>query len=221
MTAALDYWQRHYADDFHFGRGTEQILTMLTALPAVHRWYDLGSGSESLLWAAAVNAAHLAAVDADPRRLHILHRFAAARTPRGVHRTALHLCGRTDEQAFTSRCQALGALIHADCLTGGPPAGLLEGSADLVTQFGLLGLCPDEPHFIACFTGLHRLTAEQGWIAGANWVAADNTGRVELSEPLYRHAAAQAGIHLHTLTRTPSTDPEFPAVWMYLGRRTA
>lgn len=220
MTRAADYWQRHYADEFLFGQGTEQILTMLTAIPACHRWYDLGSGSESLFWATALHAEHLTAVDADPERLSILHRYAAAGQPRGVHRTALDLCGRTDPNAFTDRCRSLSALIHADCLTTAAPVGLLDHSADLVTQFGLLGLCRDEQHFLDCFTSLHRLATDTGWVAGANWVAADSTGRVALYEQLYRHAAHLAGLELHTLTRTASTDPDFPTVWMYLGRRT-
>ncbi|WP_059008003.1 hypothetical protein [Streptomyces specialis] len=84
--AADAYWQRHYAGAFRFGEGTEDILAALTHLPPAASWADLGSGSESLLWAGALRAGRLTAVDADPARLALLARFAARARPRPVHR---------------------------------------------------------------------------------------------------------------------------------------
>lgn len=223
-TNAAEYWQRYYAEDFEFGLGTEDILAMLMQIPPVGNWADLGCGSESLLWAIALRAQRLVAVDADPHRLAILRHFAAQAQPRGMHTTALRLCGRTGAGDFTARCRSLAATITANCLTGRWPSGphLPLASFDLVTQFGLLGLCPDAEQFTANFEQLHHLLAPGGWTAGANWIARDATGRVELTEQLYRNAAARAGVHLLLLHRIPSADPEFPAVWTYVGqtRRT-
>jgi hypothetical protein len=42
------YWRRYYAERFRFGLGTEDILMQM---PPVDSWADLGSGSESMLWA--------------------------------------------------------------------------------------------------------------------------------------------------------------------------
>jgi hypothetical protein len=181
---------------------------------------DLGSGSESVLWAIALRAQQLTAVDTDPERLVILRDFTATGRPRGVHRTALALCGRTP-QDFARRCRSLHATVTADCLTGLMPAHpcLAEGETELLTQFGLLGLCRDERHFTTCFTSTHRLLTPGGWAAGANWVPRDLAGRVALDEPLYRQAAARTGIHLQLIQRLPSADPDFPAVWIYIGRK--
>ncbi len=217
---AHEYWRRYYAEQFRYGQGTEDVLTSLMHIPPVDTWVDYGSGSESLLWAIALRARRLIAVDLDPARLDILRQFAHSAQPRGVHTTALRLCGRSDPDAFASRCQSLTGLVLADCLTGRVPTELAEESLELVTQFGLLGLCRDIAHFTDRFTELHRVLSPGGWCAGANWVAREQTGRVQLTEALYQHAARQAGIHLLLLHRVPSTDPDFPAVWIYIGRRT-
>ncbi len=216
-----EYWKRYYAEQFRFGLGTEDILAALVQIPPVNRWADLGSGSESVLWAIGLRAQRLVAVDAEPERLAILREFAAAGRPRGIHRTVLHLCGRTDPDAFVSRCQSLEATVTGDCLTGYPPTNpnLAVEGFELVTQFGLLGLCRDEQHFTDSFTATHRLLVPGGWAAGANWVARDPAGRVEITEPLYEQAAARAGIGLLVTRRVPSADPEFPAVWTYVGRK--
>lgn len=219
---AQEYWRRYYAERFQFGLGTEDILAALMQIPPLGTWVDLGCGSESMLWAIALRARRLVAVDADTPRLEILRQFTAAGRPRGVHTTALRLCGRTHPHDFATRCRSLTAVIEADCLTGPWPADprLAPGSVELVTQFGLLGLCRDAEHFAASFTRIHRLLAPDGWAAGANWVARDPGGRVELSEQLYRDAAARAGVHLLLLHRIASADPDFPAVWIYVGHTT-
>jgi hypothetical protein len=179
VTGAREYWEQYYAERFQFGRGTEDILAMLTRIPPVDRWVELGCGSESMLWAIGLRARRLTAVDAEPARLVILREFTTAAHPRGVHRTALALCGRTEPDAFTACCASLEATIALDCLTGNPlrdPA-LPEGGFELITQFGLLGLCRDTDHFQRCFTAAHRLLAPGGWSAGANWVTRHPVGR--------------------------------------------
>ncbi len=216
-----EYWERYYAEQFRYGLGTEDILAALMQIPPVDRWVDLGSGSESMLWAIGLRTNSLVAVDAEPERLAILRGFTTAGRPRGIHRTALALCGRTDPDAFAARCRSVQATVTADCLAGHPVTDpyLAEDGFELVTQFGLLGLCYDERHFADCFTAAHRLLAPGGWAAGANWVARDPVGRVELTESLYRRAAARAGIDLLLTLRVRSADSDFPAVFTYLGRK--
>lgn len=220
VTGPEDYWQRYYAEEFRFGEGTEDVLAALTQIPPVSTWADLGSGSESMLWGIALRARRLVAVDADEQRLKILRQFTTAGRPRGVHTVALGLCGRTDPGDFQERCQSLSALVRADCLAGSLPADphLTPGSFGLVTQFGLLGLCRNANHFKSSFAAIHALAAPDGWTAGANWVARNPRGRVELTEHLYRSAAAHAGVRLMLLNRITSADPDFPAVWIYVGR---
>lgn len=223
VAGAQEYWRRYYAEEFRFGLGTEDILATLMQIPPVDTWVDLGCGSESMLWAIALRARRLTAVDADPQRLGLLRRFVATGQPRGIHTTALRLCGRTQPDAFATRCRSLSAMIEADCLAAPLPTDppLTPGSFELVTQFGLLGLCRDTQHFTTSFVHLHRLLAPGGWVAGANWVARHPQGRVELSEHLYRDAAARAGVHLLLLHQITSADPDFPAVWIYLGHTTS
>lgn len=221
---AQEYWRSYYADQFHFGQGTEDILAALMQIPPVDSWADLGCGSESMLWATALRARRLIAVDVDAQRLEILRQFAAAERPRGVHTTALQLCGRTDPGEFLARCRSLAALVWANCLAGQLPVDphLAPGSVELVTQFGLLGLCRTAEQFTTSFATIHTLLAPGGWTAGANWVARHPAGRVALTEPLYRAAASRVGVHLLLLNQIPSADPDFPAVWTYVGqtRRT-
>jgi hypothetical protein len=220
VTNAQEYWQRYYADQFHYGLGTEDILATLMQVPPVDNWVDLGAGSESMLWAIGLRARRLVAVDVNPHRLEILRQFTTSGQPRGTHTTALQLCGRTHPDDFTARCRSLTALVHTDCLAGPLPHDphLTPGSFDLVTQFGLLGLCRDANHFTTTFTHLHRLAAPGGWVAGANWGTRNPRGRVELTEQLYQDVAARAGVRLLLLHRFPSADPDFPAVWTYVGQ---
>ncbi|AOS66065.1 methyltransferase domain-containing protein [Actinoalloteichus hymeniacidonis] len=215
---ANKYWRRYYAERFRFGLGTEDILAALMTIPPIPTWVDLGCGSESMLWAIALRAQQLVAVDVDRTRLKILGRFAELARPRGVHTTALALCGRAEPDDFLARCRSLVARVCADCLNGSLPADLTATAFDLVTQFGLLGLCRNDEHFTTRFAEIHRLLAPGGWTAGANWVARDRSGRVQLNRRLYQHAATQAGVHLLFLKRITTADPEFPAVWTYVGR---
>ncbi|MGH3564862.1 MAG: class I SAM-dependent methyltransferase [Pseudonocardia sp.] len=220
VTSAEDYWQRYYAEKFRFGEGTEDVLAALMQIPPVDTWADLGSGSESMLWGIALRARRLVAVDADEQRLKILRQFATTGRPRGVHTVALGLCGRTDPEDFQERCQSLSALVRADCLAESLPADphLIPGAFELITQFGLLGLCRNADHFTSSFAAIHALAAPGGWTAGANWVTRNPRGRVALTEQLYRSAAAHAGMRLTLLNRVTSSDPDFPAVWTYVGR---
>lgn len=217
---AKEYWRRYYAEQFRFGLGTEDILAALMQIPPVTAWADLGCGSESMLWAIALRARRLVGVDSDAQRLEILRQFTAGARPRGVHVTALTLCGRTGPDDFAARCRSLSALIQADCLSGDPPTdpGLADESMELITQFGLLGLCRDAKHFLTSFTRIHRLLAPGGWTGGANWVACHAHNRVELTEQLYTTAAKRAGVQLLLLKRIPIPDPDFTAVWIYIGR---
>lgn len=217
-----EYWERYYAEQFRFGLGTEDVLAALMQVPPVGMWADLGCGSESMLWAIALRAGRLVAVDTDPQRLAILRTFTNAGRPRSVHRTALTLCGRSDPEDFPVRCRSLAATVVADCLTGRPSSdpSLPTAGFELVTQFGLLGLCRDAEHFTDCFTAGHQLLEPGGWAAGANWVARDSQHRVELTEQRYRVAAAHAGIDLLLIHRVRITaDPDFTAVWTYIGRK--
>ncbi|WP_116246857.1 class I SAM-dependent methyltransferase [Nocardiopsis sp. FIRDI 009] len=211
------YWNTYYADTFRFGQGTEHILDLLLNVPPVRTWTDLGAGSESLLWATALDAHHLTAVDVDPERLATLTEFARTGQPRGVHQVALALCDR-DLDTFSDRCRSLTSTLVADCLTADqlPPRVL---GVDLLTQFGLLGLCQSPAHFADVFTRLHTHLPGGGWAAGANWVPAHPKSRVHLTRSLYQRAARAADLHLLHLERVPSTDPQFPFVWTYLARR--
>lgn len=217
--AAEAYAARHYRGRYRYGEGTEQILAMLGSVPPVDRWADLGSGAQTLLWAWAVSARSVIAVDADPHQLHLLHQRADAASLDPVHDTVAHLCGR-DPAGFADLCRTLTATVQADCLTAPiEHPGLPAASFGLVTQFGLLGLCRDAAHFTAAFTSVHRLAAPGGWVAGANWTARDGAGRVRLSAALYRAAARAADVELTLLERIDSADPDFPSLWIYLGNR--
>ncbi|MGH3939939.1 MAG: class I SAM-dependent methyltransferase [Pseudonocardiaceae bacterium] len=222
ITDPQEYWDRYYAEQFRFGLGTEDILAALMQVPPVSTWVDLGCGSESMLWAIGLRAQQLVAVDADPRRLAILRKFTSVARPRGVHRTALALCGRGDPEDFPARCRSLAAMVAVDCLTGHPPSdpSLPTAGFELVTQFGLLGLCRDIQHFASSFTAAHQPLEPGGWAAGANWVARNPDQRVELTEQVYRVAAAHVGIDLLLIHRVRITaDPDFTAVWTYVGRK--
>ncbi|MFF0467537.1 class I SAM-dependent methyltransferase [Micromonospora zamorensis] len=219
VAAAEPYWDRYYNDEFVVGMGTESVLAALADVPAARTWCDLGSGSESLLWSVPLTANHLIAVDVDPERLAILHRYAALERPRPAYETALKICGRSRDD-FTNRCRSLAGTIVADCLdTAGPP--LAPESTDLITQFGLLGLTATPEHFLDAWWRAHAALAPGGWCAGANWVPASShrTGRVALTEDLYRHAFTAAGIKPQVLRRVSSVDPQFPSLWLYTGRK--
>ncbi|MFF4991499.1 class I SAM-dependent methyltransferase [Streptosporangium saharense] len=214
---ADDYWNRYYSDEFVAGLGTEDILTALGDVPPARTWVDAGAGSESLLWAIPLTAAHLVAVDIDADRLALLRSYAATEDPRPAYRTVLDLCGRT-EQDFAARCRSLAATLRADCLTG-EPLPVADDSADLITQFGLLGLAPTPTAFLTAWQALHQSLAPGGWCAGANWISSTPTDRVELTENLYRQAMTACGITPHLLARVPVTgDLDFTAVWIYVGR---
>ncbi|MFG1872074.1 class I SAM-dependent methyltransferase [Micromonospora arborensis] len=219
VAEADPYWDRYYNAEFVFGMGTEDVLAALADLPPVRTWCDLGSGSESLLWSIPLTASHFIAVDVDPDRLTILHQYAALEQPRPAYETALKICRRSRDD-FTNRCRSLAGTVVADCLSAaGPP--LPPESTDLITQFGLLGLTETPEHFLDVWSRAHAALAPGGWCAGANWVPAPSrqSGRVALTEDLYRHAFTTAGIEPQVLRQVPSVDPQFPSLWLYTGRK--
>jgi hypothetical protein len=212
---ATAYWKSYYAEEFIFGLGTEKIVELLREVPPVDTWIDVGSGSESLLWGCALDERQLMAVDADPDRLALLRTYAATTDePRGSYRTVLELCDRPTS-AWQEICSRLRSTHVADCLTGDVP---VPDRAELVTQFGLLGLCPDETSFRRCLTALATLVSPGGWFVGANWMAAEHAGRVVLTEDLYRNALLDSGAEIVRLAGIESADPTYPYIWTYLAR---
>lgn len=219
IAGAGDYWDQYYGSEFIFGLGTENILSALQRVPPVRTWVDLGSGSESLLWSAALDARRLIAVDRDEERLRILRTYAAGRQPRPAYWTALDLCGLVPDD-FAEHCGRLAGTVTADCLAS-PSPPLTPGCAGVVTQFGLLGLTTGPGHFIRAWTSCHELLMPGGWAAGANWTSACQPGRVRLTRSLYQVAFAQSGITPLHVERVPvSGDPDFDSVWIYLGRNS-
>jgi hypothetical protein len=110
--------------------------------------------------------------------------------------------------------------VIADCLTGSS-LPLRVGCADLVTQFGLLGLASSPGQFLTSWAACHDPLAAGGWAAGANWDATNRTGRVQLCEELYTSAFARSRMTRLLIERIPITaDPDFDSVWIYLGRKT-
>ncbi|SEF37122.1 hypothetical protein SAMN05421837_112235 [Amycolatopsis pretoriensis] len=212
---AHEYRDTYYARQFVYGMGTEEILTMLRSVPAIDTWLDLGCGSESLLWACALRAGRLTAVDVDPDRLDLLRLNATSTEPRGAYETALQLGGRTPAE-WNSLCALVSDVRVADCLDGA--AGNLPRS-ELVTQFGLLGLCRDEQHFGERVTWMTDLVVPGGLVAGANWMSAVHPDRLGLHEELYRTAFADAGVELDNLLRISSSDTDYPEIWAYTGSR--
>ena len=218
IAGAGEYWERYYAEEFIFGLGTEHILAALRQVPPVGTWADLGAGSESLLWSLALDTRRLVAVDRDGQRLRTLRAYAGARQPRGAYRTALALCGRTSGD-FALRCDRLAATVAADCLTG-PSLPLRPACAELVTQFGLLGLASTPARFTSAWVACHDPLAPGGWTVGANWVAIGQPGRIRLTRQLYQAAFARCGITPQLIEQvTVSGDPDFDSVWIYLGRK--
>jgi hypothetical protein len=212
------YWENYYSSEFIFGLGTEHILATLQQLPPAQTWLDLGSGSESLLWSIALDARRLIAVDLDHHRLNLLRDYAAARTPRGAYQTVLDLCG-LGQSDFAQRCGSLAVTVIADCLIG-RPLPLQAGCADLITQFGLLGLASGPDQFRASWAACHHPLTAGGWVAGANWNATNRTGRVRLSEELYTCAFAGSRMTPLLIRCVPiGADPNFDSVWIYLGRK--
>jgi hypothetical protein len=218
IASASEYWKQYYGSEFVFGLGTEHILAALRQVPPAGRWIDAGAGSESLLWSTALEARRLIAVDRDEQRLRTLRAYADARQPRGAYRTALALCDRTPSD-FTRRCESLSATLTADCLNGSP-LPLEPCSADLVTQFGLLGLTTSPGHFTRAWAACHEPLTAGGWAAGANWAAARQPGRVSLTRQLYQAAFTQSGMSPLLIEQVlVSGDPDFDSVWIYLGRK--
>jgi hypothetical protein len=218
IAGANEYWEQYYSSEFIFGLGTEHILATLRQIPSAGTWADLGAGSESLLWSIALDTRRLIAIDCDEKRLRILRAYADSRQPRSAYRTALALCGR-DQGDFAARCERLSATLAADCLTR-QPLPLRPGSADLVTQFGLLGLTASPGHFTAAWTACHEPLAPGGWAAGANWTATRRPSRVRLGRQLYQAAFTRSGMTPLFIEQVPVCgDPDFDSVWIYLGRK--
>lgn len=218
IAGAGEYWERYYAEEFIFGLGTENILAVLRQVPPVGTWADLGAGSESLLWSVALDTCRLVAVDRDEQRLLTLRAYAGARQPRGAYRTALALCGRAPGD-FALRCDGLAATVAADCLTG-PFLPLRPACAELVTQFGLLGLASTPAHFTSSWVACYEPLSPGGWAVGANWAAVGQPGRVRLTRQLYQAAFVRSGMTPQLIEQvTVSGDPDFDSVWIYLGRK--
>lgn len=214
-TSAQTYWRNYHDREFIHGMGTEHVLQALTEIPAADTWADIGSGSESLMWACALDVHTLAAADSDGDRLRLLEQNRSLADPPRTYQMAMHMAGRSADHWSAVRTMNVETAV-VDCLSGKPP---FQRSFDLVTQFGLLGLCRDRRHFDACFDALARMVRPGGWFVGANWQAADLTGRVVPSRELYTTAIERTGMQCFRAARIVSTDPDYPAVWLSVAKR--
>jgi hypothetical protein len=218
ISGARDYWNLYYGDQFIAGQGTEEVIAALLDVRPVGIWLDLGAGSESLLWSIPLRAERLIAVDLDPKRLALLRTYAASHRPRGAYQTVLERSRRTSAD-FVDRCGRLVAEVIADCLTG-QSLPFMPESAELVTQFGLLGLAASSEQFFASWQAIHEPLAAGGWCAGANWQATADRDRVRLSNCLFTSAFGLAGITPMLIIRVSvAGDADFDSVWIYLGRK--
>ena len=193
---------------------------MLAGLPPAAVWLDLGAGSESLLWSIPLDVGQLIAADLDPDRLALLRRYAAAEQPRGAYRTVLEICGRGVAD-FATRCSGRTATVVADCLTK-QPVPFRDGTASLVTQFGLLGLTSDHRDFLACWNSAHP-TMVQWWLVCRGQLERGYGLRLKPSQALQ---AALCGCIRRVwdrplaIERVPvDGDADFDSVWIYSGGR--
>lgn len=170
--AANCYFRLNYGSPFRTGQGTEIILRELQENAVEGTWLDLGCGSNSFFWRSAMpNNLKLTGVDYDADTLELAKDLQRSGYRQGAFEYAHnHFSSLSWKEYYDISSQ----FLRMDLLNG----NLDElPMADMVTEFGLLGLCKNKTHFgQRLMSFLHHVNVN-GLLIGANWIFSDKKSR--------------------------------------------
>ncbi len=224
----LNYFEAYSAANFNNsltpGFGTEELLDLLATVPANVDWLDLGAGTTSLFWTAALRSCKsITAVDIFPEALEILRLIVAQNDISDCTVDALVRYNRPRSHIAT--VQALNWRYLVFDFAQRWPEQLILDRYDLITAFGCFGLGSNAPeHFKNAMANTTPFLAPKGQIIGANWLRTETSIATEgydtsfLTEAFIAEECERNGIILdHSHIVSFDTDPRFSGILVWKG----
>ena len=163
------YAEKNFNGPLEPGLGVEDVFSLVAACGRVSHWLDLGAGTSSLFWAAAVeDCQSVTAVDASAEALMVLKGIVEERRMPQCYRDALSLQGRHPDHLLRIAERPWRYLVLN--FVDDWPKWEAEKRYDLITGFGCFGIDSGAPHFRRSVEVAGRRLALGGHIVGANWL---------------------------------------------------
>lgn len=159
-----NYLINSYKRDFISNQGIEHIFDMIHQYSVFGEWLDLGSGSCSIFWKIGSRVSNsILAVDLDPEIEIIIDELFREQFSEGCFKHFMNEYGVSPSELYSTQVR-----YEADELLDNDLSQYR--GYDMVTQFGLLGLCKNEDEFILKTNQILQTIKENGIYLAANWI---------------------------------------------------
>jgi len=208
------YYHQYYNQAFEYGKGTEDILNLISSvkLTGTNRWLDLGSGSMSLFWSIPLLGVNeIYCVDINPEAFYFLELLKKRKEYPQCYYDVLKM--------FDQRVEKLhyffDKLLDVNCFDALNewPRHYDSIKFDLITQFGLFGLCEDKITYLKSLMLAWKSLSQGGTFIGANWKRKKN-GCQYLDTSIIQLLGVDAKVQYNEY-HTFEDDPEYDGVLIW------
>ncbi|MBL6440127.1 adenosylmethionine decarboxylase [Streptococcus suis] len=158
------YLENSYKKDFIENQGTEFILKMINQYGISGKWLDLGSGACSIFWKIGnKNSNNILAVDVDPELQNIIRELFRDKFSGGCFKYFMEKYDISTEMLYETNIEYNVYNVLENNLSK-------YRGFDMVSQFGLLGLCKKAEDFISKTEDILKTLRDGGVYLAANWI---------------------------------------------------
>lgn len=163
------YFFEYYGNDFKENQGTEVILDVLATYSIAGNWLDLGGGSNSYFWSAAMNKlSNITVIDKDIEAKIVTESIKKQQYHKGCFKYVMDRYKKTPNDIYNIPLQ----FIVGD-LFNNPINMFTDTSYNTITQFGLWGLLKNKDKYISKLEEAYNKLSHGGVLIGANWIFED------------------------------------------------
>lgn len=160
-----NYLENNYKKPFKPNQGLEEIFEIIQEFSDGDSWIDLGSGATSFLWNIPMKKKNsINFVDIDMEIETLIKELQCTKYNDGCFKYAFETYSdKTASDVYNQNYIYYTYDLLNKKIT-------FNQQYDLVTQFGLLGLCNNKQHFIEKTEEIINILNDNGTYIGANWV---------------------------------------------------
>lgn len=164
----LNYYFNYYGSSYKKNQGIDTICKMLTKYCNGNSWLDLGGGCNTVFWSNFINANYIVSIDRYKEAKiasEIIYKFFIQSDCEIYLRNLLNLDRNKIQQKFNIKYIAKDLLNQRINM---------KEKFDVITQFGLFGLCKNQNEYIEKVFECLQLLNINGVYFGANWIFSES-----------------------------------------------
>ena len=161
-----NYFSRYYGSDFIPNQGTEQILDAISHYSVSGSWLDLGGGSNSYFWLAAMkNITDVTVIDKDIEACIVLSRIRSMLYCKGCYKYVMDRYNVNPHDLYNTPLTYI-----AGDLFSFPLNVYTQNRYDIITQIGLWGLLKSSTEYLQKLAEACAFLNSGGVLISANWI---------------------------------------------------